>query len=224
MKNVLYGCGCTLLLALTWLALDARTVLHNLDAKTEQVASGTYHLTMTAQQAASHADTMFTSDDVQGLIANLTTITRHADSSLTLADGVSRSAQKSADKSVDTQQAALNLLNHTDTRLNGDDGVLVQFRTLLATVNFQATALGHDSQEAIRALTTLAANPDLARSLANIETGTKAFSDAGVKVDAILYDLQHPEKPGKFVRAVGIMLNILGATSKMGQSAPVFGR
>lgn len=224
LQSVLIGCQCAFWFAAIFVLIEARTLVRNLDARTEQVAANGYHLTQATQKTLSDADAMFTSDDIQGTLANITVLTRHAERSLALADDVSVAARKSADMSVDTQQAALVLLNRTSDRLNGDDGVLVQFRNLLATLNFQSTALAHDSQQLIQTITTLAADPNLKKSLDNIEKGTGAFAAAGTSVQQILYDIQHPERPGPFVRGVGIMLQILGVTSKAAQSAPIFGR
>lgn len=129
---------------------------------------------------------------------------------------------------IDTTNRAVGSLNvllaDTNTRLNGATGVLTQLSTALAKLPpilddadrlVQATK-PEDIQAIVASARTLMAN--LADGSAESKQMLAHLNVSAQEMEGILYDLQHPERPSKWVRAVNIMLAILRGASMTRQS------
>jgi uncharacterized protein YoxC len=129
------------------------------------------------------------------------------------------------------------LIQSTDQQLNGPGGVLP---SLAAAVQKNSAGVGRlvdnagdavtklsagadpvllEARDALHQVGELAADPNIKRtfketadSMANVDKGT-------AEAAALLYDLRHPEKPGRYIRALSILLGLLRAG---GQTAPLF--
>lgn len=202
---------------------------------------------LSAQRATDAATYWLQSPDAQGIVANVTVVTRHAITSLDKADAVSDAAKKSADESVNTQRefaatvkqarvpfASLDaLFIETGRSLNDQRaGLLPQLtRAIVGVAGIEeqlkksvidADALLTDSSVKQLSATALIAMQNVQEGTAQGKEMLSHLNVTAAEMQQILYDLQHPERPSKWVRAISIMLSILKTTSLMGQSAPVF--
>lgn len=228
-RHVERGIRCLLLslfciLVSVLIAVGWRTYLFMglLNGQTPAVLAGAYHVMMTGNATMATQNLYWKSAARQTDII-LGTVRHQLDPAYQggLAMTIANLNQSVIDFST-VLHSTNTLLVNTDRSLNDHDrGVLTALGLTLISVRDQVNGLSGPidaSTTAMQALNRLLADPNLPKTLAHFEAGTGQFAAAGVQVNQILYDLQHPERPGPFVRALQITLQLFGITAKMGQS------
>lgn len=175
--------------------------------------------------------------DVEGIAGNLAAVTRHADRTLATADALTARATDFTDhqdKALAESSAALSAtLNELRSQLQLSGGkaalLLDNANATVAALTPAATelaALLHSGRLTIEDTDRIVKDPAWAQMLAALTASLESLraaaqnsAQATALIDSILEDLRHPEKPGKFVRAISLALTILRAG---GQTAPLF--
>ncbi len=175
--------------------------------------------------------------DIEGITGNVTAVTRHAGLTLDRADALTARAtaftdhqDKALAESTTALTASLTELR-SQLQLSGGKAALLLDNAnatiaALTPAAIELAALLHSGRLTIEDTDRIVKDPAwpqmlsaLTASLESLRAAAQNSAQATALIDAILEDLRHPEKPGKFVRAISLALTILRAG---GQTAPLF--
>jgi hypothetical protein len=175
------------------------------------------------------------SDDVTAIIATGATIARHSDRTLDKADALIDAAKTSTQKSIDSQQAAINAANkfkdvaaaalkavqRADSNLNDENGVLPSAAAALRgfePVLTELAGLAGAARDTVTDVDSLLNDNDFREgykagieALKNTRNATGNVARATDVFAGILEDIRHPEKPSKFIRGLGFMFSVVRA-------------
>jgi hypothetical protein len=176
MRNVLYGCGCACLIAVTLMALELRTAAIRLDTELQLTSANLAAVAQNAVAAekqiriAAEALTV-DGNDVRGIVANIAVATRDADL-------VQR-------KSIEAQDALITSINHTNDSLT-------HLSTHGTAALDEATEALHNTSRAALAASILVekATPPAVSTLSHVDATTSHVEHIAEHYDAVLTEKQ----------------------------------